>query len=286
MGGIQARCPEARTLVSRLANKRGYHIGMRSMTVLLGSLLLLPGCSTWFFSPVDQVDRSRPVALLETTGGVEFAATTEFGILSLGRTATSGPCRVHYFLGPTPLIETGELQSTGSIFTEAEIDLKTQLARVLDRSPTPTDKLSVMWTPDGERCESIPVELAAGEGLAGDLLRDPGVELPSGATLLCRGPAGETMFAGLIAGLATIHDGPAAGRYYVVAGIDRVRELIAIPRNYSVDLVPKYRTDDITIMKPVQTKQEEPDENPDEPAQSTPPMPKTGVSELPGGGQE
>ena len=258
---------------------------MRSMTVLLGSLLLLPGCSTWFFSSVDQVDRSRPVALLETTGGVELAATTELGILSLGRTATSGPCRVHYFLGPTPLIESGELHSTGSIFTEAEIDLKTQLARVLDRGPTTEDKLTVMWTPDGESCESISVELAVGEGLAGDLLRDPGVELPAGATLLCQGPAGESMFAGLVAGIATIHDGPTAGRYYVVAGVDRVRELLAIPRKYPVDLVPKYRTDDITVMKPIKPKPEEPSETPVEPAQSTPPVPQTPIPGLPGGGQ-
>lgn len=227
---------------------------MRSTAVLLSSLLILPSCSMWFFSGVATVDRSRPVALLETTGGVEFAATTEFGVLSLGRTATTGPCRVHYFLGPTPLIETGVLHSTGSVFTEAEIDLKTQLVRVLDRSATVEDSLWVMWTPDGENCESVSVELATGNGLAGDLLQDPGVELPAGATLLCRGPKGESMFAGLIAGRATVHDGPAAGRYYVVAGVDRVREMIAIPRKYPVDMAPKYRSDDIIVMKPVKTK--------------------------------
>jgi hypothetical protein len=197
------------------------------------------------------------VALLETTGGVEYGATTEIGILSLGRTATAGPCRVHYFLGPTPLIESGKLHSTNSIFTEAEIDLKTQSARLLDRSPTSEDSLWVMWTPDGENCESVSVALATNEGLAGDLLRDPGVELPAGATLLCRGPKGESMFAGLIAGRATVHEGPAAGRYYVVAGVDRVRELLAVPRKYPVDLAPKYRSDDIIVMKPVTLKSSE-----------------------------
>lgn len=227
---------------------------MRSTAVLLSSLLCLPSCSAWFFSGADRVDRSRPVALLETTGGVEYAATTEAGILSLGRTATEGPCRVHYFLGPTPLIESGVLHSTGSVFTEAEIDLKTQLVRLLDRSPTTEDSLWVMWTPDGENCEKVSVDLATGNGLAGDLLRDPGVDLPAGATLLCRGPKGESMFAGLIAGRATVHDGPAAGRYYVVAGVDRVRELLAVPQKYPVDLAPKYRSDDIIVMKPVETK--------------------------------
>ena len=59
------------------------------------------------------------------------------------------------------------------------------------------------------------------------------------------------MFAGLIAGRATVHDGPNQGRYYVVAGVDRVRELLAVPRKYPVHLAPKYRTDDISVMKPL-----------------------------------
>ena len=236
---------------------RRYHIRMRCTLVLLSSLLIFPGCSTWFFSDIARVDRSRPVALLETTGGVEYGATTEVGVLSLGRTATAGPCRVHYFLGPTPLIESGKIKSTNSVFTEAEIDLKTQQARLLDRSPTSEDTLWVMWTPDGQTCENVPVTLASGNGLAGDLLRDPGVALPAGATLLCRGPKGESMFAGLIAGRATVHNGPASGSYYVVAGVDRVRELLAVPRPYPVDLAPKYRSDDIIVMKPVKLKSPE-----------------------------
>jgi len=224
---------------------------MRKTAVLICSLLVLPSCSVWFFSGAPKVDRSRPVALLETTGGVELAATTEFGILSLGRTATSGPCRVHYFLGPTPLIERGELRATDSVFTEADIDLKTQHARSLTRNPTADDHLTVMWTPDGQNVEKVSVGLATGTGLTGDLLLDPGVELPAGATLLCRGPRGESMFAGLIAGRATVSDGPNQGRYYVVAGIDRLRELLALPRQHPIDMVPKYRADDISVMKPL-----------------------------------
>ena len=222
-------------------------------SVALLALSVLSGCSAWFFTGDQRslVDRSRPIALLETTGGVELAATTEFGVLSLGRTAKDGPCRVHYFLGPTPLIESGELQPTGSIFTAAVIDLKTQRARALDRSPTGDDALWVMWTPDGQNVESVPVALARGDGLDGDLLHDPGTELPAGATVLCRGPKGEALFAGLITGHATVESGPASGSYYVFAGVDRVRELLAVPSDHPIDEAPVYRTDDITVMKPV-----------------------------------
>ncbi len=215
-------------------------------------LSTLSGCGVWFFSGETWRDRSRPVALVETTGGVELGATTEFGVLTLGRTATDGPCRVHYFLGPTPLIETGAIAPTGSLFARASIDLKTQHARALDRSPTVDDSLQVMWTPDGLDVRRVSVELARGDGLAGDLLRDPGVELPAGATLLCRGPDGVPLFAGLVAGRATVDGGANAGRYYVVAGVDRVRELLAVPTKHPVDYVPEYRADDISVMRPVE----------------------------------
>ncbi|MFO0275767.1 MAG: hypothetical protein ACK533_00665, partial [Planctomycetota bacterium] len=91
---------------------------MRSLCVLVLAPLL-SGCATWFFSGEDRIDRSRPVALVETTGGVEYGATTEFGVLPLGRTATSGPCRVHYFLGPTRVIESGTLDAAGGMHVAA-----------------------------------------------------------------------------------------------------------------------------------------------------------------------
>lgn len=217
----------------------------------LTALAPLTGCTAWFFSGEERTDRSRPVVLLETTGGVELGAATEFGVLALGSTAKDGPCRVRYFLGPTPMTEAGVVRRARAPFVRAEIDLKTQMALALDRSPAPEDELWVMWTPDGETVQQVTVDLAVGEGLAGDLLRDPGVDLPGGATLLCRGPAGEAMFAGLVAGTATVDAGPAAGRYYVVAGVDRVRELLAVPHDFPVDMVPKYRNDGISVMKPV-----------------------------------
>ena len=132
---------------------------------VLAAALLLTGCTEWFFSGEHYMDRSRPVALVETTGGVELGATTEFGILTLGRSATEGPCRVRYLLGPTPLVDDGQLESTGSVFTRAEIDLKHQAARVFDRAPSADDDLVVMWTPDGSTVHTVSVELAASDSI-------------------------------------------------------------------------------------------------------------------------
>lgn len=218
----------------------------------LAPLLLPPlcGCTGWFLSGEHHFDRSRPVALVETTGGVELGATTEFGVLTLGRSATAGPCRVHYFLGPTPMVDDGELAPASATFTRADIDLKTMALRALDRAPEAGDALLAMWTPDGARVETVTVQLAREDGIAGDVLRHPGRDLPPGATVLVRTRNDGLLFAGLIAGKATLAGDGDMRSYYVFAGVDRIRELLAVPAEHTVDMVPKYRPDDISVMKP------------------------------------
>lgn len=222
---------------------------MSRLIALLAAVPLLSGCSVWFFSGETAYDWSRPVVLVETTGGVEFGATTEFGILTLGRTAQTGPCRVHYFLGPTPLIEDGELLPTGSVFTRADIDLKTMAVRGLDHAPDPRDELLVLWTPDGTTTQSVPVRLARVPGVEGDVLEHPGRDLPPGAAVLLPTHEDGLLFVGLIAGKATLSGGDVDGTYYVFAGVDRIREMLAVPQG-ETDMVPKYRTDGISVLKP------------------------------------
>jgi hypothetical protein len=241
----------------------------------------LPSCSVWFFSGDEWIDRTRPVVLVETTGGIEFGAATEFGVLTLGRSAEGGPCRVHYFLGPTPIVESGVLEPTTTVFTRAAIDLKTQQARALDRAMTEDDRLTVLWTPDGRTTRKVRVALARGEGLTGELLADPGEDLPAGATLLCRGEDGEALFAGLIAGRATVSGGSTAGRYYLVAGPDRVRELLAVPSRHPVDEAPVYRADDISVMKPIAPGEPKPDAPIPDAPNPTGPIPPAPAPQIP-----
>ena len=212
-------------------------------------LFLLSGCSVWLFSGESWIDRTRPAVLVETTGGVELGAATEFGVLTLGRTAQSGPCLVHYFLGPTPLVESGTLAVQNPTFTVADIDLKTQAVRTLDRSPVDTDELWAMWTPDGTTTTTLPVTLASAPGVEGDLLVPPAGGLPPGACILCRGKDDTVLFVGLVAGKATLQTAGTSTDYFVFAGVDRLRELLALPHQHPAEVAPRFRPDDITVLK-------------------------------------
>lgn len=228
-----------------------------SRCALLG-LLVLPGCSAWFFSGESWIDRTRPAVLVETTGGVEFGVTTEFGVLTLGRTAVEGPCRVHYFLGQTPLVESGTLGAAGGMFTSADIDLKTQAVRCLDRAPVAEDRLLAMWTADGITTTTVPVQLAQLPGVEGDALAVPAQPLPAGACILRVGDDDTVQFVGLVSGKATFTHSDRITECYVFAGVDRVREMLAVPRQHPTDQAPRFRPDDITVMKAVKQKEPAP----------------------------
>jgi len=232
----------SRPLVRRLHA----HRSLRAGGALAAVVLLAPGCVSWFFSGVPEVDRNRPVALIETTGGVEYGATTEFGVLCLGRTAQNGPCRVHYFLGPTPMVEDGTMQPTGSPLYRAKIDLRTQHLRVHDRPLVATDRLVAMYTPAGTDTVTVSVQLLRDEGLDGDLLQAPSQPLPAGASLLLDSSAG-LRFCGLITGKGTLTDQRGNREFYTFAGLDRLRELLAVPEPHPPDYHFRHRVDDITV---------------------------------------
>ncbi len=216
---------------------------------------LLGACTASLFSGVQYPERNQPVARIETRGGVEFGATTQAGILFLGRTATEGPCRVHYFLGPQLIIEDGTIEATSSVYFRADIDLRHQNAPVWTRKLDPTDQL-VALALRGALVQRIPVRLARHDDISGDVLEHPGVPLPVGTGIFRRDPDDpddqRLAFVGLVAGEATIDSGAAAGRYLVFTGIDRLRELDLEPRLHPAPSEIKFRPDGIHVRRTIE----------------------------------
>jgi hypothetical protein len=152
---------------------------------------------------------------------------------------------VHYFLGPTPIVEDGTLAGTNSLFVLAKIDLRTQHVRVLDRSPDHTDELLAMWTETGDDTREVPVQLLRVDGVDGDALADPGTDLPAGAAIFARQDV-NLRFVGLVTGKATLTAGTTT-TLYTYAGIDRVREMLAVPKPRLTQPKTRYRLDDIQV---------------------------------------
>lgn len=189
-------------------------------------------------------DRGRPIARIETRGGVEFGATTREGILFLGRTAQSGPCRVHYWLGPTLVVEDGYIESAGGTLYRARIDLQHQNVHLLPRDLTRADSIvAMLFSPGG--VTEVPVQLAGQGQIDGEVLADPGRSLPPGTGIFVRAPDGDLLFAGLVS--AELRLG--SQRLIAFAGPNRLRETLLTPELFPMPPSPKHRPDGISIVK-------------------------------------
>jgi hypothetical protein len=219
-------------------------------TAALG-LLGLGGCVAHLFSGEYYPDQTRPIARIETRGGVEYGATTSIGILFLGRTATEGPCRVHYFLGSQLVTEPGRIEQVGGLYYRAAIDLKHQTVNPLPRALRPDDELCAIVL-DGSEATRVPVTLARGEGIEGDLLEEPERPLPAGAGLFRIDPDDERLqFVGLVAGTATLETDGTRRRLVVFTGLDRLREALLVPQRVPEPTQVKYRPDGIWLREPI-----------------------------------
>lgn len=215
------------------------------------ALLLLASCTAHLFSHSNpKPDGTRPVVRIETRGGVEYGVATSEGLLFLGRTAASGPCRVHYFLGKTPVVEDGTIVPFGGIFVRADVDLKQQRAELLTRDPRPDEALFAIVHGETD-VQTLPVTIARGEGLEGDLLEWPGGRLPAGTGIFTRDDGKEEHWrlVGLVSGEATLEKDGNARRLIVFAGVDRIREALASPRPWPEPMTVKHRMDDISVSK-------------------------------------
>jgi hypothetical protein len=214
---------------------------------LLGPLL--SSCAGYLFSPALVLpDRTRPVVRIETRDGVEYGAATSEGILFLNQRGSSGPCRVHYFLGDRLMVESGKVVPFAGVYYLAEIDLKHQWAPVLTRDLRANDDLYAILMTGGD-VEHLPVELARDKGVQGDALAWPGCELPAGTGVWVKQNDETYVFAGLVSALAERKSGSRVDKYYLFTGPARLREALAHPRRTFRPLKVKHRPDDITVVK-------------------------------------
>ncbi|MGA0060933.1 MAG: hypothetical protein ACO3RU_15240 [Planctomycetota bacterium] len=223
-------------------------LSIRPLALLaLPAMLATAGCSGWFFSGVDYPDRSRPIARIETQGGVEYGATTEFGVLFLGRTATEGPCRVRMFLGEQLIVDDGQIEPFGAGIWRAQTDLVGQGAP-LWTSPITGEEDLVALCLDESLAVDVPVRLALLDGVDGYVLEAPDRDLPAGTPIFVRDAAERLWFAGLVSARATLQlSGGAQTDLLVFAGPRALADALEQPENHLAPVLIKYRPDGIWL---------------------------------------
>ncbi len=222
-------------------NPRGEAVTFRMAGPRLASLFLLPlllgSCVVERRLPSEM-----PMVRIQTTGGFEQGVSTDDGILFLGRTQKKGPAKVLYYLGPSPMMEAGELRHLGASLYEVETEIALPSVPISMESLRPGEELLLMCL-DEAGPWSYWTRVAEDSRVSG-----PVIEWPSGLTLekahvgagLFRESDGAYSLVGLLKGTLVFKEG---ARFLVMAGLPELRRALLQPQAAAPPRIVKYRAD-------------------------------------------
>lgn len=87
---------------------------------------------------------SHPTVRIETPGGVELGASTDYGLVFLGRTARSGEIDVTAWYGDGPSIERAVIEPVTADFCTAETEIRLPSVPLAFEDPAPGEHLFVI----------------------------------------------------------------------------------------------------------------------------------------------
>jgi hypothetical protein len=211
--------------------------------LLLGALLLCSSCHVQRIDPAE-----IPVVRIQTTGGFEHGVSTQIGVLFLGRTASEGPAKLQYWLGPTPMIETGQVEAIGGSIHRIRPEVPIPSVPVTLEPVRPDEELVLMGIQD-QIPWRLPVQLAQDEVVRGTVLRYP-AGLRLGPDSVGLGVFRETdagfALVGLVKGVAQKSDDT---RFLLFAGIGELRDAFARSGRAVEQLEVEYRADGKRILR-------------------------------------
>jgi hypothetical protein len=95
-----------------------------------------------------------PTLLIRTTHGIELGASTDYGVLFLGRTARSGELEIVAWYGDGPSVEASVIEPVGEGLYTAETEIRLPRVRLGFREPRPGEQLLLVGRTEAGRWES------------------------------------------------------------------------------------------------------------------------------------
>lgn len=211
---------------------------MRSrLLVPLLPILLLAAC-TGTRKAVD------PMLRIHTSGGSELGVSTEYGVVFLGSTATSGTVNLEVWYGDGPSLEPSVIEPLGGGLYTAEPEIRLPEVRMDFRAPAPGDPLLIVGRGEASTWRAWST-VRADERVRG-LLLDVPEELDvrtgqTGAGVFWVNPQDGTdrRLVGLVSGRVAL-DGQ---RYLAVVGAEDLWRLVTYRRDHLQHKRRVYRED-------------------------------------------
>ena len=203
---------------------RSHRLSLTS--ILLGLTALTTSCRNYLVEPSDM-----PTVVITTTEGVEQGVLTTEGVLFLGRTSQQGPAKVSYYLGPSPLVEAGDIKPMGGPLMEVELEVNVPWVPI-SHEELRLGELLKMFVVEQGRPRSFTVMAATNKAFEGTLVTWPEEFSPTPEKVGCgvfRETAKGLTLVGLVKATATLERDGTTQRYLVLAGLPEIRLALLEP---------------------------------------------------------
>lgn len=179
-----------------------------------------------------------PTLRIETEAGSELGVSTTYGLVFLGRTATSGYVEIEAMFGDGPDLESSVVEPIGGGLYTAETEIRLPSVRLHFDTPSPGDELLVAGR-DGDRSWESTVTVRRDPRVWGLLLDVPrqldGHEDQVGAGVYWVNPDDEhdRRLVGLVSGTVKVIDADGGSRRYLaVVGPEDLWRLVTHHRDF------------------------------------------------------
>jgi len=202
----------------------------RRTPLLLAALGILPAAVVAGCTGVRTL--ADPTVIVQTSGGSELGASTDYGVVFLGRTAQSGRVHITAWFGDGPQTESSVIDPVGSGVFTAETEIRLPEVPMNFHELRPGDSVLVVGRkPDGlwQRTVSVRSDPRV-DGILlpvmGPIQNSPD-QVGAGVFVLPNGDDKKKELVGLVSGTLELSDGAATKRYTTVVGVKDLWRLVA-----------------------------------------------------------
>jgi len=179
-----------------------------------------------------------PTLLIQTEGGRELGVSTDYGVVFLGRTASSGDVDMTVWFGDGPSIEKSAIEPLGGDLYTAETEIRLPSVPLSFDDPVPGDILTVVGR-EGSTVWSEDVKVLSNPRVYGVLLEVPQMmrgradQVGAGVYSIPEGDLSKMRLVAIASGVITISTADGDTEYLAAFGPQHLWRLVTHRRDHN-----------------------------------------------------
>jgi hypothetical protein len=211
---------------------------MTMLSIRRRALAALP-CAAALFLAASCVGTHKlqdPTVVIQTGGGTELGVSTDYGVVFLGRSGSSGSVEVTAWFGDGPSIEPSVIEPIGGGLFTAETEIRLPSVPMTFLTPKPGEEVLVVGRHGSSRWEET-LEVRSDPRVWGILLQVTGElrnhpdQVGAGVYVIPHGDENRKQLVGLVSGILRLDTNQGPREYLTVVGPEDLWRLVTYRRD-------------------------------------------------------